>query len=182
MTTPRRRWTFSLKALLALPVVVIVGLGIANLRWRPVEYATRDELLSNAGWASNGNGALGLYGERDVSADDALGLLSRLGQPRDLDLANKQVTDVGLGHLTEMTGLRVLVLSGTKVSDAGLIKLKGLSELTSLDLRDTGITDAGLQNLKGLANLGELYLGGTKVTDAGVEDIQKALPRCIIWR
>jgi hypothetical protein len=63
--------------------------------------------------------------------------------------------------------------------------LRGLAELDSLrELRldFTSVTDTGLEVLAGLKGLQALHLGGTKVTDAGVTQLQKALPKCRIYR
>jgi len=54
--------------------------------------------------------------------------------------------------------------------------------VVTLSLNDRRITDAGLKELAPLTNLTELNLFGTKVTDAGVRELQKALPRCKIFK
>jgi hypothetical protein len=51
-----------------------------------------------------------------------------------------------------------------------------------LSLSTTAVTDAGLVHLMKLDNLGVLNLNRTKVTDAGAAELQKALPRCTIFR
>jgi len=68
------------------------------------------------------------------------------------------------------------------VTDAGVKELAALENLTALDLSQTMITDAGVKELTGLKNLTELSLYDTKVTDAGVKELQKALPKCKIYK
>jgi hypothetical protein len=54
--------------------------------------------------------------------------------------------------------------------------------VVAVNLGGTKVTDAGLKELAPLKNLTELYLTGTKVTDAGVKELQKALPKCQIFK
>jgi hypothetical protein len=121
-----------------------------------------------------------------------------------LDLAETQITDIGLKSVGRMTGLKYLFLDGTHVTDAGLAHLKGLTGVRKLGLERTRVTDAGLENLtaftqlerlglsntevtdaglahlKGLTHLKGLGLAGTHVTDSGVADLQRASPEAVI--
>ena len=82
-----------------------------------------------------------------------------------------------------LTNLQTLNLNFCRqITDAGLVHLKGLTNLEQLDLVDTQVTDAGLVHLKGLTKLRTLFLDSTQVTDAGIADLQKALPKCKIWK
>ena len=67
-------------------------------------------------------------------------------------------------------------------SDADLAHLKGLTKLQTLDLWGTSVTDAGLAHLNGLTKLQRLVLRDTQVSDAVIEKLQKALPRCRIFK
>jgi hypothetical protein len=50
-----------------------------------------------------------------------------------------------------------------------------------LDLSSTEITDAGLKKLAHLKNLAALGVCDTKVSDATVKELQKALPKCVVF-
>jgi hypothetical protein len=68
------------------------------------------------------------------------------------------------------------------VTDEGLKHLAGLKALTHLNLFGTNVTDAGLEHLAELKALTVLNLARTKVTDKGVKELEKALPKCTIYR
>jgi hypothetical protein len=50
-----------------------------------------------------------------------------------------------------------------------------------LDLSGTEIKDGGLKELASLKSLSALCVCDTKVSDAAVEELQKALPKCVIF-
>jgi hypothetical protein len=69
------------------------------------------------------------------------------------------LTDAGLAHLRQLVGLEELILwDCKKVTDKGVPHLKALQSLQKVDLR------------------------GTKVSRAGVAEIEKALPRCVVFK
>jgi Leucine-rich repeat (LRR) protein len=114
--------------------------------------------------------------------DGGLDNLEGLTHLQELGLSGTYITDAGLRCLKQLSELRRLSLDNTKVSDPGLISLHGLTRLQSLNLKWTYITDAGLVHLRGLTSLEELWLANSDVTEAGVVDLQKALPKCKIYR
>ena len=73
-------------------------------------------------------------------------------------------------------------LLATSVTDAGVKELAPLKKLTTLSLIGTQVTDVGLKELAAFKGLTELSLFGTQVTTRGVKELQKALPRCQIFR
>jgi hypothetical protein len=99
-----------------------------------------------------------------------------------LSLTKTKVTDAGLVHLVSLTGLTELWLDNTQVADAGLVHLSRLTGLKKLYLTNTKVTDAGLIHLVGLTKLEKVSLENTQVSDAGVAELQKALPKCIVFR
>ena len=56
-----------------------------------------------------------------------------------------------------------------------------LEKVELLNLGSTQLTHTDLKELAKLQNLEYLYLTRTKVTKAGVAELQKALPKCIIF-
>ncbi|MCE9544498.1 MAG: hypothetical protein K8T25_03095 [Planctomycetia bacterium] len=108
-------------------------------------------------------------------------VLGDLGSLRSLDLHHTDFTDAGLEHLKRLRHLEHLVVNNN-ITDAGVQHLKGLTALEQLDLRWTQVTDAGLEHLKNMTALYWLDLRDTKVTDAGVARLKKSLPTCTIER
>jgi len=78
--------------------------------------------------------------------------------------------------------LESLTLEGSQISDHGLTRLAGLTRLKRLDLSSTKVSDFGLVHLQALPNLEDLDLCSSKVTEEGVAKLQRALPRCNIYR
>ena len=68
-----------------------------------------------------------------------------------------------------------------KWKDGVVAKLPVPEAPIGLDLSKTELMDAGLKELANLKNLTSLSLCDTKVTDAAVEELQKALPKCLIF-
>jgi Leucine Rich repeat len=110
-----------------------------------------------------------------------------------LTLSGAKVTDAGLKELRNLRNLTVLIVADTQVSSEGMKELKHLKNLRYLNLECTKVTDVGLKELKELRNLKELILRNpnvrplrgfteTPVTDAGVAELQRALPKCDIYR
>ena len=93
-----------------------------------------------------------------------------------LHLGGTQVSDVT--PLARLTKLEMLFLDNTQVTD--VTPLARLTSLEGLDLNGTQVSD--VTPLAGLTSLETLYLGGTKVSEAAVEQLQKALPKCTIYK
>jgi internalin A len=108
--------------------------------------------------------------------------LAPLKQLQALYLHGTRVTDVGLKELASFKEIWFLQLSGTKLTDAGLKELANFKQLRSLALKNTKVTDAGMKELANFKQLRQVDLRHTSVTDAGVDELQKALPKCYIWK
>jgi hypothetical protein len=59
--------------------------------------------------------------------------------------------------------------------------VKGLDNLYEINLNNTRVTDERLVHLKGLSRLRSLSLDKTQVTGHGVAELQRAMPRVMIW-
>jgi len=204
---PKRRWyQFSLRTLLLVMLVFVVGVGwLSILEWRKAqdqrvlahlsmgqdmvaEYEwgrvhkltlrnpTRDDLTQLEHLRSLRRLHLTGSGMTDASIEP----LKDLPRLHDLSLGATELTDAGLEHITSLTRLRFLSLSSRKVTDEGLKQLKGTRRLRSLVLHNSQVTDAGLEHLKDLPKLTFLWLDDTQVTDEGVKKLQQALPNCKI--
>ena len=101
-------------------------------------------------------------------SDAAMKHLKPLKKLRELQLANSNITDVGLEQIKELTNLEALNLYGTKVTDSGLRHLQGMEKLESLVLAHDNFSDAGLRYLRHLRGLRVLNLNGARITDAGL--------------
>ena len=108
--------------------------------------------------------------------------LRELPQLEYLVLQGPQASDAGLEHLKGLTQLHKLELVGTKVTDAGLKHLTGLTRLRELTLMNTGVSGEGLESLKGLGELKELYVAGAGVKNEDLQKLQRAMPRCRVFR
>ena len=64
----------------------------------------------------------------------------------------------------------------------GLIIMPAAAHTAELKVLAGGSLTASLKELAGLKNLTELALENTKVTNAGVKELQKALPKCKIFK
>ncbi len=160
----RRRFQFSLRALLLFVTVAGVGFGwlgrglrrAARHRQAVAEFHQVETKIAGMGGS--------------ISYEYAEGppnwIMRLLGDPGTLDVK----------------------VAMHEATDADLTLLKGLEGTTQsweLDLsppfrRSNGVTDAGLEHLKLLTSLRRLRLAGTGATAAGVGNLQEALPGTII--
>ena len=99
-----------------------------------------------------------------------------------LDLYDTKITDAGLKEVAKLQKLTHLFLYDTKITDAGLKDVAKLQNLTVLRLYKIQITDTGLKEVAKLQKLTGLHLSRTQITDAGVAQLEKALPKCAIYR
>jgi formylglycine-generating enzyme required for sulfatase activity/Leucine-rich repeat (LRR) protein len=93
------------------------------------------------------------------TAISRLGICSKHGGLKELDLSGTLVTDAGLVGLSQLTNLERLGLEDTFVTSKGLFHLSKLTNLKGLDLRRTAVDDEGLAHLAGLVYLEELSVG-----------------------
>ncbi len=139
-------------------------------------------------------------GDRELEAMTGLASLVSL------DLARGRITDSGVKHVAAFTGLSTLALQGTQVTDEGLKTLGTMNQLINLGLADTQVTDVGMAHLSSLRRIYQMTLNNTLITDAsvdhlsrlkslrflylrntkmsadGLDRLEKALPRCKIYR
>jgi hypothetical protein len=94
---------------------------------------------------------------------------------------SRHTDDAGLRELQSINKLVELEIVWANVTDAGLVHVGGLKDLETLNLAIPS-TDAGLARLHGLTKLNWIALQGTKVTPIGINALQKALPKCTIYR
>lgn len=84
-----------------------------------------------------------------------------------LSLFYCNITNNGLRHLKNMTSLEVLNLDSREVGDDGLAHLQHLKNLKSLDIFSGRITDVGCAHLSKITSLESLELCGGGVGDLG---------------
>uniref|UniRef100_A0A7S1YTP9 Uncharacterized protein n=1 Tax=Ditylum brightwellii TaxID=49249 RepID=A0A7S1YTP9_9STRA len=84
-----------------------------------------------------------------------------------LSLFYCNITNAGLRHLSSMTKLEVLNLDSREIGDDGLSYLRGLTKLRSLDIFSGRITDLGCSHIGKIASLESLELCGGGVGDLG---------------
>lgn len=84
-----------------------------------------------------------------------------------LSLFYCNITNAGLQHLSSMTNLEVLNLDSREIGDDGLSHLRNLSRLRSLDVFSGRITDMGCAHLSKIKSLESLELCGGGVGDLG---------------
>ena len=108
--------------------------------------------------------------------DEHLAPLAEIQNLSELDLANTQITAVGLGHIKGSKNLTKLSLANTSIDDAALKQIEGLTNLMSLNLYNTKVTDAGLASLMNMKYLRKVYAWQSGITEKGAAELKKALP------
>lgn len=84
-----------------------------------------------------------------------------------LSLFYCNITNSGLRPLSTMTSLRVLNLDSREIGDDGLFHLRNLTNLRSLDIFSGRVTDVGCAHLSKIKSLESLELCGGGVSDLG---------------
>jgi Leucine-rich repeat (LRR) protein len=92
---------------------------------------------------------------------------------RNLDLADTDLTDLGMAHLPKFTKLTRLSLFHCNISNAGLRHLISMSSLEILNLDSRDISDEGLIVLQALTNLKALDVFSARITDRGCSYLAK---------
>lgn len=90
-----------------------------------------------------------------------------------LNLADSDVTDLGMVHLPKFKKLARLSLFYCNITNAGLRYIAELSELEVLNLDSREISDAGLCHLRNLQNLRCLDVFSGRITDSGCAHIAR---------
>jgi Leucine-rich repeat (LRR) protein len=84
-----------------------------------------------------------------------------------LSLFYCNITNNGLRHISKLTELEVLNLDSRDISDDGLTRLNKLTKLKSLDVFSGRITDAGCVHIAKIESLESLELCGGGIGDMG---------------
>lgn len=84
-----------------------------------------------------------------------------------LDMADTDLSDLGMVHLAKFKKLKRLSLFYCNISNSGLRHLSQLFCLEALNLDSRDIGDDGLYHLRNLANLKSLDIFSGRITDAG---------------
>jgi RNA polymerase sigma factor (sigma-70 family) len=107
---------------------------------------------------------IGLPNAKVRITDRDIARLSNLMRLEELDIAQSDVTDVGLKYVKEFTSLKKLYLHRCKsITDAGLKELRSLQNLSLLKLEGTKVTGASLKTVGKLMNLEWVSLAETKI-------------------
>ncbi len=170
---PRRRWRYSLRALLAAMLLIgaLLGWTMHKVREQRIAITALEKLgcrvkcgirsRPGASWVVRPEAETLLQRLRRWLGEDSQEVLYIWGDESQLD-------DAALKLVGKFSQLDMLRIRETHVSDAGLAHLAGLVELEWLDATRTGLTDAGLRHLDGMSRLSFLSLGGTRVGDDGL--------------
>jgi hypothetical protein len=175
----RRRFQFSIRALLLLVAVVAVPCSWMMVELKEAKEQEAVAKLDGAwafyDWQVDANGDQLRFAEppgptwlRRLLGDDFLANVVWLrpdGTATDVDME--------VEHIKALAGLKGLDLSQTQVTNAELeLLMESLPQLHDLSLGGTQVTSAGLKNLNRLTQLQGLWLVGTGVTDAGLEQLK----------
>jgi Leucine-rich repeat (LRR) protein len=90
-----------------------------------------------------------------------------------LDLADTDLTDIGMAHIAKFNKLIRLSLFYCNISNRGLRHVAQLTALEVLNLDSREISDDGLSHLANLRNLKSLDIFSGRITDAGCGHIAK---------
>lgn len=94
-----------------------------------------------------------------------------------LELADSEISDVGLVHLGKLKTLTKLSLFYCNISNFGLRHVSKLTNLHTLNLDSRDIDDHGIRHLKALRKLKHLDVFSGRITDAGCGHISTM--RCL---
>lgn len=160
----KRRFVFSLRALLACVLLVGLVTVVLSQYFREVQVAGQIQQAGGAiiwdgrrdvwEWNTPWQRVAGIYftGSQTVNAD-TLALIAQLAKPRGVGLAM------------------------TSVDDQALAMLRNATTITNLDLTGTAITDSGIKHLHELKRIRHLKLDHTQVSYREIERLLKRLPR-----
>jgi hypothetical protein len=175
---PRRRsgrWSFSVRSLAAVIVLIALFLGFIARPWRE----RRDAITyieEQGGFIAFG------YQFRDGSYDsyDSRASAPSIWQPDDLfrrwmhadivhvSLSNVQRGSKVLKYVERLDSVQDLALRGYEFTDEVITPLAGLQRLERVGFYDTSLTDGGLKTLSRLPRLRSIDLENAPVSDAGL--------------
>jgi hypothetical protein len=187
----RRRWRFSLRALLLAMALAAIPLGLLA-HWISAKHREHEAART----VLNRGGSVSYFTNRDVryrgwrlrglslilpkdcfytvhgisfskAGDDELSLLPSMPQIAEINLEGCQFTNKGLRHFGTLKKLTFLELSSSQLNDEGFQHILPHQGLTQLWLEDTQLTDASLPRVALNRGLTHLNLSGTGVTDQG---------------
>ena len=164
----RRRWQFSLKTLLLLPIVLGLLVG-----WLATERHRAEQHKMSVAQIQRFAGRVNRF---DVPIPTKF-FSDYFREQIEEDF---QSFDVGAMSLRGLNEFNQVDLAGTQITDADLACLKGVPNLYTLNLNNTPITDAGLMHLQELAAMRYLQITDTQVTNEGVERLKRVLPEITI--
>lgn len=110
--------------------------------------------------------------DSDIS-DLGMVQIAKFTKLKRLSLFYCSISNRGLRHLSILTELRVLNLDSRDISDDGLRHLQHLKQLKSLDIFSGRVTDLGCTYLSKIKTLESLELCGGGVRDAGCASLAK---------
>lgn len=90
-----------------------------------------------------------------------------------LDLADTDVTDMGMAHIAKFSKMKKLSLFYCNITNAGLRHLSTLTSLEELNLDSRDVGDEGLSHLRSLTKLRALDIFSGRVTDYGCMHLSK---------
>mmetsp|Transcript_13749 Transcript_13749/g.21014 ORF Transcript_13749/g.21014 Transcript_13749/m.21014 type:complete len:879 (-) Transcript_13749:1467-4103(-) len=90
-----------------------------------------------------------------------------------LDLADTDVSDMGMVHIAKFTKMRKLSLFYCNITNAGLRHLSTLTSLEELNLDSRDVGDQGLYHLQNLSKLRALDIFSGRITDYGCIHLSK---------
>jgi hypothetical protein len=168
----KRSWLrFSLRTLFVIVTVACIALGIVLHRVRARREALRaiDELGGGYSIVIDGpewlrsiiNDDKYFYDisrisfrnrpERPFTDDDLASVIDSINvfrRPKEMDLAETDVTDDGLRLLSRIRNVESVYLYCNPITDAGLANLEPLRSLKTLDLFETNVTEEGVARFK----------------------------------
>ena len=200
----RRRWfSFSLRSMMLLVVVIAIPLGwkVNRARNQRVVVAELQKLtVTDIAYdyqfvaMKNGRGKslppgpgwlIDLLGEEyfvevvQIAVDDpqvtdeTIALIARLPKIERVTLKSDRITDGGLVHFAGMHNLEVVTLYSNRITGAGLVHLAELKRLKWLDVWGWA-TDDSLEHISTLKRLENLHvIEPSQVTDRGLANVAK---------
>lgn len=178
-TAPRRRFQFSLRALLIAVTALAVWLGLEVNRVRRQREAVEAIIAAGGKVHYDYEMAPGRSNTPDAEPAAPRWLRKLIGEDFfrdvvDVDLNRTQINDEWLIRLNDLPKIERLNLAYTSVSDSGFERLTGLRNLRSAIPDETRCTDRSLAHLAAASpDLRELAIGGSGVTDAGLAEIAR---------
>jgi hypothetical protein len=168
----QRRFTFTLRSLLAgvTALSILLGIVTAVYRWQTVKSQERQAQSDLHPYGGVYSMASALYNIRTGGKSKGWFFVTFLNHVEAVDLSPHNWSAIERRGKTDA------------VDDDALAMLYRFRELRSLDLRDTQITDGGVRHLAALKRLEHLDIRGTRITEDGLQELRGMLPNCEFTR